>query len=61
MLGTINYEVTCMLDRRIPRVYKENNETAAIVNILEKLNRYDSVFLFLTNEKCSVCTGDECP
>ena len=36
MLGTINYEVTCMLDRRIPRVYKENNETTAIVNILRK-------------------------
>ena len=46
MLGTINYEVTCMLDRRIPRVYKENNETTAVVNILEKLNRYDSVFYF---------------
>ncbi|KOS28708.1 alanine racemase [Bacillus anthracis] len=36
MLGTINYEVTCMLDRRIPRVYKENNETTAVVNILRK-------------------------
>lgn len=34
MLGTINYEVTCMLDRRIPRVYKENGETTAVVNIL---------------------------
>ncbi|MFS8351554.1 alanine racemase [Bacillus nitratireducens] len=36
MLGTINYEVTCMLDRRIPRVYKENNEMTAVVNILRK-------------------------
>ncbi|PFJ13400.1 alanine racemase [Bacillus cereus] len=36
MLGTINYEVTCMLDRRIPRVYKENNEITAVVNILQK-------------------------
>ncbi|PFA24448.1 alanine racemase [Bacillus cereus] len=36
MLGTINYEVTCMLDRRIPRVYKENDETTAVVNILRK-------------------------
>lgn len=36
MLGTINYEVTCMLDRRIPRIYKENNETTAVVNILRK-------------------------
>ncbi|MEN1935847.1 alanine racemase [Paenibacillus sp. 102] len=34
MLGTINYEVTCMLDRRIPRVYKENGETTVVVNIL---------------------------
>jgi len=33
-LGTINYEVTCMLDRRIPRVYKENDETTTVVNIL---------------------------
>lgn len=36
ILGTINYEVTCMLDRRIPRVYKENGETNAVVNILRK-------------------------
>ncbi|KEK25021.1 alanine racemase [Bacillus gaemokensis] len=36
LLGTINYEVTCMLDRRIPRVYKENGETTAVVNILRK-------------------------
>ena len=45
--------------RRIPRVYKENDETTAVVNILrknKKLNRYDSVFLFLTNEKCSIYT-----
>ena len=35
-LGTINYEVTCMLDRRIPRVYEENGETTSIVNILRK-------------------------
>ena len=34
ILGTINYEVTCMLDRRIPRVYKENDETTTVVNIL---------------------------
>ncbi|MDM5188327.1 alanine racemase [Bacillus sp. DX4.1] len=36
MLGTINYEVTCMLDRRIPRVYKENGETVSVVNILRR-------------------------
>lgn len=36
MLGTINYEVTCMLDRRIPRVYKENGEVVTVVNTLRK-------------------------
>lgn len=36
MLGTINYEVTCMLDRRIPRVYKENGEVIAVVNTLRR-------------------------
>ncbi|MFJ8528969.1 alanine racemase [Bacillus sp. NPDC094106] len=36
LLGTINYEVTCMLDRRIPRVYKENGEITTVVNILRK-------------------------
>lgn len=40
MLGTINYEVTCMLDRRIPRVYKENDETTAVVNILRKTESF---------------------
>ncbi|ENQ3107710.1 alanine racemase [Bacillus cereus] len=34
MLGTINYEVTCMLNRRIPRVYKENDKIVGIVNPL---------------------------
>ncbi|AWC32512.1 alanine racemase [Bacillus cytotoxicus] len=38
LLDTINYEVTCMLDRRIPRAYKENGETTAVVNILRKNN-----------------------
>ncbi|WP_369899957.1 alanine racemase [Bacillus manliponensis] len=36
MLGTINYEVTCMLDRRIPRIYKENGEVVAVINTLRK-------------------------
>ncbi|CAM4178253.1 alanine racemase [Bacillus manliponensis] len=36
LLGTINYEVTCMLDRRIPRIYKENGEVVAVVNTLRK-------------------------
>ena len=46
MLGTINYEVTCMLDRRIPRVYKENDETTAVVNILRKTESFRFSFLF---------------
>ncbi|MGG0185623.1 alanine racemase [Bacillus rhizoplanae] len=35
-LGTINYEVTCMLDRRIPRVYKEDGKIVGIVNPLRR-------------------------
>ncbi|HDX9588547.1 TPA: alanine racemase [Bacillus pseudomycoides] len=37
MLGTINYEVTCMLDRRIPRIYKENDKIVGVVNPLRKM------------------------
>ncbi len=33
-LGTINYEIVCMLSRRIPRVYKHNGETISIVEYL---------------------------
>lgn len=36
MLGTINYEVTCMLDRRIPRVYKENDKIIGVINPLRR-------------------------
>ncbi|MGG2015502.1 alanine racemase [Bacillus sp. S10(2024)] len=36
MLGTINYEVTCMLDRRIPRVYKENDKIVCVKNPLRR-------------------------
>lgn len=36
MLGTINYEVTCMLNRRIPRVYKENDKIVSVVNPLRR-------------------------
>ncbi len=36
LLGTINYEVTCMLDRRIPRVYKENDKIVGVVNPLRR-------------------------
>lgn len=35
LLGTINYEVVCMLDRRIPRVYKEKGKITTVVNILK--------------------------
>ena len=36
ILGTINYEVTCMLDRRIPRVYKENDKIVGVKNPLRR-------------------------
>ncbi|MGO0916316.1 alanine racemase C-terminal domain-containing protein, partial [Clostridioides difficile] len=29
-LGTINYEVLCMISRRVDRVYMENNELVQI-------------------------------
>jgi alanine racemase len=34
MLGTINYEITCMISHRVPRVYLENGEVRSIVNPL---------------------------
>lgn len=33
-LGTINYEITCMVSRRIPRVYKENGNVVRVVEYL---------------------------
>ena len=33
-LGTINYEIVCMLSRRIPRVYKHNGETISVIEYL---------------------------
>lgn len=33
-LGTINYEILCMLQRRIPRVYKSNNQVVKVVDYL---------------------------
>ncbi|MFC5531593.1 alanine racemase [Cohnella yongneupensis] len=33
-LGTINYEVTCMLAARVPRVYKQDGRTVAVTNPL---------------------------
>lgn len=35
-LGTINYEVTCMLSRRIPRIYIKDDKPIEIVNELRK-------------------------
>lgn len=34
-LGTINYEVACMISRRVPRVYKQNGRTVKISDYLE--------------------------
>jgi alanine racemase len=34
LLGTINYEIVTMLDRRLPRVYTKNREEVAIRNYL---------------------------
>lgn len=33
-LGTINYEIVCMLSRRIPRVYKSEGKTISMVEYL---------------------------
>lgn len=33
-IGTINYEITCMVSRRIPRVYVQNKRIVKIVNYL---------------------------
>jgi alanine racemase len=33
-LGTINYEIVCMISRRIPRVYVRNGEVVEVLNYL---------------------------
>jgi alanine racemase len=33
-LGTINYELTCMVANRVPRVYRKNGQVVSIVNPL---------------------------
>lgn len=35
-LGTINYELLCMIQRRVPRVYRNHGETTAVIDYLEK-------------------------
>lgn len=32
MLGTINYELPCVITKRVPRVYKENGEIVGVVD-----------------------------
>ena len=34
LIGTINYDVLCMIKHRVPRVYKKNNEIIEIKNYL---------------------------
>lgn len=36
-LGTINYEVVCMISKRIPRIYLQNGRTVNTLNYLSKL------------------------
>ncbi|HLR34482.1 MAG TPA: alanine racemase [Tissierellales bacterium] len=33
-IGTINYEIVCMVGRRIPRIYKRNGKTVKVVDYL---------------------------
>ncbi len=33
-LGTINYEITCMLGHRVPRIYKRNGKTVKVLEYL---------------------------
>ena len=47
-----------MLDRRIPRVYKENDETTAVVNILRIIS-IQFLFLFISNANIpSLCNTE---
>ena len=34
LLGTINYEITCMVSHRVPRVFLRNGQTENVVNLL---------------------------
>ncbi|TMV50995.1 alanine racemase [Paenibacillus mesophilus] len=34
LLGTVNYEITCMVSHRVPRVYISNGERVSVVNPL---------------------------
>ncbi len=37
-IGTINYEIICMISKRIPRIYKQHGRTVKILNFLKKEN-----------------------
>ena len=39
-IGTINYEITCMINRRVPRVYIENGKITEIVEYLTDWYNY---------------------
>jgi alanine racemase len=45
LLGTISYEITCMLDRRIPRIYTRSGKVVQVRNLLlapcQKLRNLD--------------------
>ena len=34
LTGTINYEIVCVLGRRVPRIYIENGEKIAVVDYI---------------------------
>ena len=36
-LGTINYEIVCMISKRIPRIYLSNGRTVKTLNYLNRL------------------------
>lgn len=36
-LGTINYEIVCMINKRVPRVYKKNNEIVKVVDYIMEI------------------------
>lgn len=37
-IGTINYEIVCMIDKRVPRLYVKNNEPIAFVDDMLRLS-----------------------
>ena len=36
-IGTINYEMICVIAKRIPRIYLKNGEVETVINYLENL------------------------